>query len=350
MRTRIERLRESLDPNQSFFTDNLIHIRYLSGFTGSNAALLVNPDEAHLFTDSRYDIQSRHETNGFFIHIVQNFFHDLKKSVNTESVVIETHHLHVGTYRTLEKELVGIKLIESTGIVEKLRIIKDSIELKHIDRACNIATQALSATIAKVRAGMTEREIAIQLERSMIDFGADERAFDTIVASGENSAIPHHQPTFRELRNGDLLKIDFGAKVNGYHSDCTRTFVIGKPQDWQREIFEAVVDAQRVGREALRSGVTCSSITDAVRKSLSDTSFAEKFTHGLGHGVGLEIHEDPYLSTQSTGTLEAGTVVTVEPGVYLENLGGVRIEDTIEITLDGYRNLTEFHYDLQQIG
>jgi Xaa-Pro aminopeptidase len=223
--------------------------------------------------------------------------------------------------------------VRASGTVEALREVKDAGELALLRLACEAADAALSDLLDRggLRPGRTEREVARELEALMLDHGADAVSFETIVAAGPNSAIPHHRPTDAVLATGDFVKIDFGALVAGYHSDMTRTFVLGKAADWQLEIYQLVADAQRAGREALAPGVGLRDVDAAARQLIADAGYAEQFGHGLGHGVGLEIHEAPGIGATSAGALLAGSVVTVEPGVYLPGRGGVRIEDTLVV-------------------
>jgi Xaa-Pro aminopeptidase len=199
--------------------------------------------------------------------------------------------------------------------------------------ACEAADAALADLVARggLRPGRTEREVSRQLEALMLDHGADAVAFETIVAAGAHSAIPHHRPTNAVLAAGDFVKIDFGALVAGYHSDMTRMFVLGKPADWQLEIYQLVAEAQRAGREALKPGAGLRDVDAAARRLIDDAGYGDQFGHGLGHGVGLQIHEAPGIGATSAGTLLAGSAVTVEPGVYLPGRGGVRIEDTLVV-------------------
>ena len=224
--------------------------------------------------------------------------------------------------------------------MEALREVKDAGEIALLRLACEAADAALEQLVSGggLRPGRTEREVGRELEALMLEHGADGPSFETIVAAGANSAIPHHRPTDAVLAAGDFVKIDFGALVGGYHSDMTRTFVLGKAGDWQREIYQLVSDAQRAGREALEAGATLSDVDGAARQVIADAGYAENFGHGLGHGVGLQIHEAPGINSAAAGTLLAGSVVTVEPGVYLPDRGGVRIEDTLVVGEAGPRS------------
>ena len=245
---------------------------------------------------------------------------------------IETHDVTVDLRAALA-EAAGGELVSVQRAVERLRAVKDDGEVALLREACAIADRALADLVAAsgLRAGRTEREVGRDLDSRMLDHGADAPSFETIVATGPNSAIPHHRPADRELARGDLLKLDFGAEYGGYHSDMTRTFVLGKPADWQREVFELVEAAQAAGRAALAIGADVRAVDASARDVSAAAGRAEAFAHGLGHGVGLEIHEAPALSPLGAGTLADRMAVTVEPGVYLPGRGGVRIEDTLVV-------------------
>ncbi len=226
--------------------------------------------------------------------------------------------------------------------VEDLRAVKDDDEIESLRRACTVADQALAELAAEgaLRPGRTELQVGRELDARMLALGAEAPSFETIVAAGVNSAIPHHRPDGTELQAGDLLKLDFGATVDGYHSDMTRTVVLGEPADWQREIYELVAASQAAGRAALAVGADVVAVDAASREVIAAAGHADRFPHGLGHGVGLEIHEAPGIGPLGAGTLAAGMAVTVEPGVYLPGHGGVRIEDTLVVTDDEPELLT----------
>ena len=233
----------------------------------------------------------------------------------------------------LAEQAGDVELVRAPGLIEQLRVVKDDAEIEALRMACAAADRALADLIAQggLRPGRTEREVARELETRMLDYGAAGPSFDTIVAAGVHSAIPHHRPTDVELATGDLVKLDFGALVDGYHSDMTRTFVLGAPADWQRELYELVAAAQAAGRAALRPGTSFADVDAAARGVVEAAGRGEEFLHGLGHGVGLEIHEAPSLAKTGEGRLSAGMAVTVEPGVYLSGKGGVRIDDTLVV-------------------
>lgn len=328
---------------------DLVNVRYLSGFGGSNGALLVFADdrEAVLATDGRYRTQAAHQAPDLEVVIERAVGRYLAGRAAEDGVGALGFESHVVTVDGLDAlsgavEERSTELVRASGTVEGLREVKDAGELALLRLACEAADAALGDLVARggLRPGRTEREVSRELESRMLDHGADAIAFETIVAAGPNSAVPHHRPTDATLAAGDFVKIDFGALVGGYHSDMTRTFVLGNAADWQLEIYELVAEAQRAGREALRPDARLRDIDGAARGIIADAGYGEHFGHGLGHGVGLQIHEAPGIGAASAGTLLAGSVVTVEPGVYLPGRGGVRIEDTVVVpakSVDGAR-------------
>jgi Xaa-Pro aminopeptidase len=327
---------------------DLTNVRYLSGFTGSNGALLVFADErdAVLATDGRYRTQAAEQAPGLEVAIERAVAPHLvgrAAEAGVGTLGFESNVVTVDGFDALAGELEqrdgATELVRAAGTVEALREVKDAGELALLRLACEAADAALAGLVERggLRPGRTERQVARDLEGLMFDHGAEAVSFETIVAAGPNSAIPHHRPTDAVLADGDFVKLDFGALVAGYHSDMTRTFVLGKAgrvADWQVEIYELVADAQRAGREALRPGAALREVDAAARRLIVDAGYGEHFGHGLGHGVGLEIHEAPGIGATSAGTLRAGSVVTVEPGVYLPGRGGVRIEDTLVVPDD----------------
>jgi Xaa-Pro aminopeptidase len=332
------RLRE-LELDALLVTD-LLNIRYLTGFTGSNAALLMHAqgDERSVFaTDGRYDTQSERQVPDLRRVIDRSIRSRLAKDATEEEIGrlgFESHVVTVEGHAALAKVTGSDVLVATPRLVETLRLIKDEAEVAVLRAACAAADAALAGLLAEggVRPGRTEREVARDLEARMVAAGAAGPSFETIVATGANSAVPHHRPTDAQLRRGDLLKLDFGALVEGYHSDMTRTMVLGEPAGWQREVYDLVAAAQAAGRAALRAGADVREVDAAARDVITEAGHGEDFVHGLGHGVGLQIHEAPALSRFGVGTLVAGMAVTVEPGVYLADRGGVRIEDTLVVS------------------
>jgi Xaa-Pro aminopeptidase len=332
---------------------NLLNVRYLTGFTGSNGALLVRTDGADLFgTDGRYTTQAGTQVPDVELLIDRGTVPALAREAVRRGVGrlgYESHDLTVDGLAGLEKVLAdaadGGTLPELASVrraVEALRAIKDEDEIESLRRACAVADQALAELAAEgaLRPGRTELQVGRELDARMLLLGAEAPSFETIVATGANSAIPHHRPDATVLRDGDFLKLDFGATVDGYHSDMTRTVVLGHEADWQREIYELVAASQAAGRAALEVGADVVAIDAASRDVIVEAGHGEHFTHGLGHGVGLEIHEAPGIGPLGAGTLAAGMAVTVEPGVYLPGRGGVRIEDTLIVTDDAPELLT----------
>ncbi|MFT4042495.1 MAG: aminopeptidase P family protein [Gordonia sp. (in: high G+C Gram-positive bacteria)] len=348
---RRERLRAVLaaesDPLDAVIVSDLINVRYLTGFTGSNAALLISVAGAEgdrISTDGRYLTQVAQQAGDLRAVIARECtgaLVGLAAADGRARIGFESDALSVAAYRSLVDQAGdGVELRGRAGLVSGLRAVKDAGEIALLRQACAIADEALAEIIADgvIRAGTTEREVARALEWAMYRLGADGIAFETIVAAGAHSAIPHHRPTHSALADGDLVKIDFGAVYGGYHSDITRTFVLRSAAAWQRDIYDLVARAQAAGRAALSAGADLRAVDAAARTIIDDAGHAEHYVHGLGHGVGLEIHEAPGIGKLAEGTLPCGAAVTVEPGVYLPGRGGVRIEDTLVVT-DGEPDL-----------
>jgi Xaa-Pro aminopeptidase len=333
---------------------DLLNIRYLTGFTGSNAALVVHAadgpgNERHTIfcTDGRYLTQSAEQVpdleriidRNSAIALVGKLAQDARAFRRTG---YESHHVTVEALDGLADAAAEVELVRAPGMVETLRVVKDDLEIEALRMACAAADRAFADLVEHggIRPGRTEREVARELENLMLENGAADKSFETIVATGAYSAVPHHRPTDAVLQSGDFVKMDFGALVDGYHSDMTRTIVLGKPQDWQREIYDLVAASQAAGRAALMPGADVKDIDAASRDVIEGAGRGEEFLHGLGHGVGLQIHEAPSLAKTGEGTLSAGMAVTVEPGVYLAGRGGVRIEDTLVVREAGPELLT----------
>ena len=361
---RRERLRATATERglDAVLVTDLLNVRYLTGFTGSNGALLLRADSSPVHpgdvfgTDGRYTTQARTQVPDLELLVDRGTVAALaREAVRRGAVTIgyESHHVTVDGLRGLESVLAdaaaGGIVPELTSVrraVEALRAVKDDDEVDALRRACAVADAALAelASEGALRPGRTELQVGRELDARMLALGAEAPSFETIVATGANSAIPHHRPDSTELRAGDFLKLDFGATVDGYHSDMTRTVVLGgaggEPAAWQREVYELVATAQAAGRAALAVGADVVAVDAAARDVIAAAGHAEHFTHGLGHGVGLEIHEAPGIGQLGAGRLAAGMAVTVEPGVYLPGHGGVRIEDTLIVTDDEPELLT----------
>ncbi len=317
---------------------NIVNVRYLTGFTGSNAAVVVSRDGTEVFaTDGRYVTQAAREVPDVETIDTRELAHDLigwASGRRLEKLGIEAEHMSVATLETLTQQDAGPSLVPTIGVVERLRAVKDDTEVHALRTACAITDAAFSVALQSIRADMTESDLAWLLWSAMRADGAEALAFDTIVAFGPHSAIPHHRPTDRALARGDLIKLDFGARYDGYHADMTRTVVLGAPEEWQVELHQNVATVQRSCREATRPGATTDGLGRLARDEIEATG--HPLVHGLGHGVGLEVHEDPLLTpTSAPLELSQGMCVTVEPGIYLPDRGGVRIEDTVVVTRKG---------------
>lgn len=351
-------LRSLLDERElaAMLVTDLRNIRYLTGFTGSNAALLLHAAEENdtvLCTDGRYERQAREEVADLERVIERGCAAALASRAGSEPdryhrVGFESQHVSVDGFDTLSEQARGVELCRAPGLVERLRMVKDDSEVEAIRLACASADRALTELIEHggVRKGRTERQVARDLESRMFDNGAAAPAFTTIVAAGTNSAIPHHRPTDAALADGDLVKIDFGAVIDGYHSDMTRMLVVGSPAQWQRDLHELVYAAQAAGSQAAVDSAEVSDVDAAARAVIDRAGYGAEFVHGLGHGVGLDVHEAPRLAQQGTGTLNTGMTVTVEPGVYFAGQGGVRIEDTLVVRGEANEALTLSTKDL----
>jgi Xaa-Pro aminopeptidase len=348
---RMARLRAALTTLSidALFVTNLRNVRYLSGFTGSAGFLLITDDQARLVTDGRYDTQGAAELEASGARIDLVIAGHEQRAAATEFVTragvrrlgLEAAAVTWADQRTYAAEwFVDLELVATEGVVETLRIRKDPGEIARIERAAQIADDAFAVVRAGLLRGPTETQVAIELDAEIRRRGGSGVAFETIVASGPNAAMPHHRPGSRTLTRGDLVVVDFGAVVDGYRSDMTRTVMLGEPNDEQRRLLDAVRDAQAAGVAAIGPGVGAARIDAACRDLLRERGLDTWFVHGTGHGVGLDIHEAPMVNARATATLTAGHVVTVEPGVYVPGVGGVRVEDTVLVTDSGRRALT----------
>jgi Xaa-Pro aminopeptidase len=317
---------------------SLPNVRYLTGIVSSNAALLLPAaGPAVLATDSRYAEAAARDCGDLELAVdrfIEPALTSLAVARGLGTVAFEAQEMTVERHAELAALDGGPALVPSGRMIEELRMVKDEGEIALLARACAITAEAFAAVLPAVTPGRAEREFAVLLERAMIDLGAEAVAFDTIVASGPNGAIPHHVPGGRVFAAGDLITVDCGARYDGYHADMTRTVALGEPAAWQREIYELVAAAQRAGVEAATAGAEVRVVDAAARDMIAAAGHGDHFGHGLGHGVGLEVHEAPTISRGRTGTLGDRVPVTVEPGIYLPGRGGVRIEDTLVVRAD----------------
>lgn len=344
VRLRTALLERDLD---GFIVTKQVNVRWLTGFTGSNGQLAITPDRMVLVTDGRYTDQAEAETGAsgaaVEIEIATAGGDDIVASVlgSLPQVGFESGHLTVLRHRELA-EVLGSATLEPTGpVIEQLRQDKDQGEIARLRRASQIADQAFADVLPLLADRPTERRFGAELDHHMRLAGAEGVSFETIVGSGPNGALPHARPSDRIIGSGDLVVLDFGARVDGYGSDMSRTVVAGgDPSQEQIDLYDAVASAQRRGVAAVRAGVEEVEIDRACRTALAEDGLADAFIHGTGHGIGLEIHEQPILSARSVGILRAGLVVTVEPGAYLPGFGGVRVEDSVVVTADGCEPIT----------
>ncbi len=328
-------------------------LRYLTGFTGSNGALFLSASGADgdvFCTDGRYVEQAAEQCPDLGVLVARECVGAVCEQVLAQgsALIGLDDRVALATLATVERTALAIERVVSP--VAALRMAKDPDEIAALTRACVITSQAVDSLVGEIRVGDTEIRIARRLEQLFGELGAEDRAFATIVASGPHSAKPHHEPGRRTLAPGDLLVIDSGARVDGYHADMTRTFVVGEPSTWQVELHALVAEAARAGREAVKPGLALADLDAAARSVIERAGHGEHFGHGLGHGTGLDIHEAPMIGPRSEGRLIAETTITVEPGVYLPGRGGVRIEDSLLVTADGHRSLTTSPRDLRVVG
>lgn len=331
---------------------NLTNIRYLTGFTGSAALLLVTAEGLTFVTDGRYGQQATDQLGAAGVAAAIEVDNLRQREIVAGAVAaagVRRLGLEADSVTWAAKETYAERwfpdqeLVATTGLVGALRLVKDAGEVDRIAAACDIADQALAEVRARLAEQPTEVEFGLELDGAMRRLGADDVSFETIVASGPNGALPHHRPAPRTIVEGDLVVIDFGALVDGYHSDMTRTVMVGEPSATQARMYEVVAEAQAAGVAAVVAGAEAKAVDAACRAVIADAGWADAFLHSTGHGVGLDIHEDPRVAATSTATLVDRCVVTVEPGVYLPEHGGVRIEDTVVVTPDGCRPVTLTH-------
>jgi Xaa-Pro aminopeptidase len=333
-RERLQAVVSSLGADAALIT-SLVNVRYLTGLASSNAAFLIPADgPGVLATDARYALAAERDCPDLELavhRLVEQALASLATGRGLGRLAFEAHEVTVERHAALLAATPGATFIPLGRAVEELRVVKDEDEIALLAQACAITSAAFDDVLPRIRPGLTERDLAVALERAMSDRGAERPAFDTIVASGPNGSIPHHVPASRALSRGDLVTVDFGASYGGYHADMTRTIAVGAPAPWQREIYALVAAAQRAGVEAAVPGADVADVDGAARDLIEGGGHGAHFTHGLGHGVGLEIHEAPIMGPGKTGRLADRVPITVEPGIYLPGQGGVRIEDTLVV-------------------
>jgi Xaa-Pro aminopeptidase len=338
---RIARLRESLE--EPLLVSNPCNVLYLVGFRSSNAYLLVEDDRVRLFTDFRYAEAARAVPGVEAVETRRDVAADLAELLSGR-IGFESRDLTYARYETLAAG--GLELVPRASLVEELRAVKDEGELEAIRAAARITSEAFERLAEERFVGRTERDLAWRVEELFHELGADGPAFPPIVAGGANGARPHAEPGDRTIESGQLVVVDAACALDGYCSDCTRTFATGEISDELRRAYDVCLEGQLAGLDAVRAGIDGRSADAAAREVIANGGLGDHFRHGLGHGVGLEVHEAPGLAEPSTDTLAAGNVVTVEPGIYLEGRGGVRIEDLVIVGDDGAEVLTSFTKEL----
>ena len=348
----VQKMVESQNLDGILFS-SLENIRYLCGFTGSDGALVLSRRECHFLTDSRYWTQSEMEVKGAqIVHYrkkldgVSSLLSDLK----LKRVGFESASLSFSLYQSLSKKLPGeMELIPVEDEIKNLRAIKDGHELALTQKAIDIASEAFEHILGRLKEGVLENDIALEMEFFMKKQGAEAMGFDIIIASGKRSALPHGKASGKPIEKGDLILIDFGSMFKGYHSDQTRTVVCGAPSSEQKKIYQVVKEAQTKAIEAVRPGIAIHDVDAAAREHIRQMGYGDYFGHGTGHGIGLAVHEDPAVNGENKSVVQEGMVFTIEPGVYIPDEGGVRIEDMVRVTAEGSEVLTYLPRELTVI-
>ena len=343
---RTKRLMEAcgLGDRQGIIVHRSSNVFYLSGYTGEGL-LLLSRDLRAIVTDFRYVEQAQQQAPGFSVHQISGISGHaqvaagLAHGAGLTELLYEDDYVTVKEGRALQEALGEVTLAPLNMQPEKLREIKDEAEVALIENACAISCEAFDYILTQIKPGVTEKQLQRMLNYRLLELGADDTAFDTIVASGPNGSLPHAIPGDRQVETGDMITFDFGAKLGGYCADMTRTVALGQPGSQMREIYEIVLRAQITCQEALAPGKICREVDAIARKIIGEAGYGERFGHGLGHAVGIDIHENPRLSPACGDSLRPGHVVTVEPGIYVPGLGGVRIENSCLVTETGARSL-----------
>ncbi len=317
--------------------------RYVSGFTGDSGVLLITPNQSFLFTDSRYVEQAGEEAPDFEVVktvLEKDAVKDIIVRLGLKRIGFEKDYVTYAGWERLTERFSEQKLTGVSGWIEELRAIKTPQEVEYISKAQEITDRAFSMLLPSVRAGVKEIELALELEFTMRKMGSDGVAFSLIVVSGPRSSLPHGVPSQKELEPGDFVTFDFGARYRGYCSDMTRTVVVGPLDDKHRKVYETVLEAQLAALDVVKPGIAAGGVDFAGRAVIENAGYGDYFGHGIGHGVGLNVHERPSVGRRSEAILQPGMVITVEPGIYIPEFGGVRIEDLVLVTENGKRNLT----------
>ncbi|MDD2647585.1 MAG: aminopeptidase P family protein [Eubacteriales bacterium] len=334
-----------MQANQAYLISKPSNIFYLSGYKGEGY-LLSLAERSYIITDSRYEEQAQLEApdcETVCIRTGVSHF-DLAKDIilshHITAVYVEADGLTMREHDALRALLPDdVSISAMDGQPERMRQIKDEGEIRLIETACHVSCLAFEHIIGYIKAGMTEKQVQLELDYYMYRNGADKLAFDTIIASGAHGSLPHAVPGDNVIKNGDMVTMDFGAKVGGYCADMTRTVAVGKPSDEMKAVYDTVLQAHLMAEQALCAGASCPAVDSIARDYIDEAGYKGRFGHGLGHSLGVDIHEEPRLSPASRAVLRSGMLMTVEPGIYLPGIGGVRIEDTCLVTENGYRSL-----------
>lgn len=334
---------------QAILITHPVNRHYLSGFTGSSGALYITLDSAVLFTDFRYMNQAPGQAKDFeVIEHAPQMMESVKERLQADRITslgFEAHEMTYEAYERAKESLDPVKLISTKDLVEQIRKVKDQAELQIMKEAAELADKAYTHILSYIRPGVSESDVALELEFFMRKHGATSTSFETIVASGERSALPHGVASERIIGKNEFVKLDYGAYYKGYCSDITRTVFVGKPENKHKEMYDIVREAQCHAIDHLRPGMTCQEADALARDIITRHGYKDQFGHATGHGLGMEIHEMPRVSPKSTETLLPGMTVTIEPGIYLPSFGGVRIEDDVVITEQGAQRLTKASKD-----
>ncbi len=349
-KSRIKRLRELMRQKaiKSFLITKPENRYYLTGFTGTNGSVLLTQEEIMLITDFRYGEQAAEQSPHTKVLIAEtglvNTLDNLTKSMDLDVLAVEGDYVSNHFFQTLTGKL-NINISPLLGLVESIRIVKDSSEIEKLAASAALADRAMEHIFPFIKEGVSEKELSLEIEFFFKRNGADGQAFNMIIASGPRSAMPHGTASLKKLQNGELLTMDFGALLNGYNSDITRTIAVGGKDKKMEDIYKIVLEAQMSALDSVREGVMASEVDKAARDVIKSYGYGDNFGHSTGHGVGLEIHEQPSLSSKDDTKLLQGMVITVEPGIYLPGWGGVRIEDTVVVEKKGCRLLTSTRKD-----
>lgn len=350
--TKLEKLFEIFDSADCALVTSDINRRYFTGMKSSAGIVLAFPDKAYLLIDFRYLEKAQATVTDAEVIELKKLvpqITELLKKHDAKSMAIESETLTVKELNTYKHYFTNINIVDDDSLsnaITNLRMIKDDYEIECIQKAQDIAEKSLAQLMPYIKAGRTEREVCLELNRLMFENGAEDLSFDTIVLSGVNTSMPHGVPSDKKIENGEFVLIDFGAVYNGYHSDMTRTFCVGEPTEEMKKVYNVVLDAQLKGLESAKADIKGNELDDVSRKIIVQAGYGEYFGHSLGHGVGLEIHEKPNASPNYRLSLPKGAVVTVEPGIYIAGKFGIRIEDFVVLNENGCDNLTKFDKNL----